>query len=132
MVTRTPYYVRQGMRMAFRHRLTPLLMGRLMGRSIAIRLINDYVNRKQRVDSIHHKPIISNYMYQILMRPGTTEFALFNFFLIGMRAKYGLAGPNLLASPNFKVPFICIYGEDDWVKGLNGEAAEQLLELKRN
>lgn len=66
------------------------------------------------------------------MRPGTTEFALFNFFLIGMRAKYGLAGPNLIASPRFKVPFIFIYGDDDWVEGLNGEAAKQLIELKKS
>lgn len=53
------------------------------------------------------------------MRPGSTEFSLFRFFFKGLRARYGLAGPNLLASESFRVPFSFIFGEIDWVKMLN-------------
>ena len=69
-----------------------------------------------------------DYLFQILMRPGTTEYALFQLFAIGIRSKYGLN--NLLNSEDFKVEFTIIFGDIDWVKELDSGASELLIELK--
>ena len=55
-------------------------------------------------------------MYQIIMRKGTTEHAIFTCFEFGLYPKLSLGHPDRLANKDFPIPVSFIYGENDWVR----------------
>ena len=65
-------------------KISPLSPGRYVWKNISLPLIKKYVIRRQKCDNDEMKEWITRYLYQIFMRPGTTEYLLmvnFNFSL---------------------------------------------------
>ena len=56
------------------------------------------------------------------MRPGTTEYAIMVNFEVGLVCKLPLEDPTKLANPNLPFPVSFIYGDNDWVAGMELEA----------
>jgi len=61
-------------------------------------------------------------MYQIFMRPGTTEYAMMILFDLGLYSKLPLGTPDKMANDQFPIPFSFIYGERDWVRTVDVDA----------
>ena len=56
-------------------------------------------------------------MFQIFMRPGTTEFAMMICFEIALYCKLKPLGhPEMLANPNLPFDVSFIYGTTDWMR----------------
>lgn len=62
------------------------------------------------------------------MRPGTTEFALFVEFRVGLQAYYPLTLESKLCQPNFPKPISFIYGELDWTPQLDKDAYQSIID----
>lgn len=58
---------------------------------------------------------MTDYLYHLMMRKTTTEFALFILFNTDLMANIPLGDPKRLGNPNFEVPISFIMGEFDWV-----------------
>ena len=59
--------------------------------------------------------IISDYQYQMVMRPPSTETCLMIMFAPGMVCHHPLEAPEKLGNKEFPIPVSFIYGENDWV-----------------
>lgn len=57
-----------------------------------------------------------DYAYQILMRPGTSEYSIQVMFNPAIFAYLPLGTTDKLASPTFPVPISFYYGRMDWVR----------------
>jgi len=62
-----------------------------------------------------------NYMHQIFMRDGSSEYAIFICFEIGMYAKNPLEAESRLANPDLPIPISFFYGSHDWMDHRGGE-----------
>jgi len=54
-------------------------------------------------------------MYQILMRPGGTDAALFLSFDCGLHAHMPLQEVDRLANPDLPFPISIVFGDRDWM-----------------
>lgn len=68
-------------------------------------------------------------MYQIFMRPGTTEYAIMILFELGLVPKISLGHPDRLANPNFPIPVSFIYGDRDWVVLVDRNGGKNVVEV---
>lgn len=66
-------------------------------------------------------------MYHIVMRSGTTEYAIHVMFSPGMQAYVPLGTKEKLASPTFPVSISFIYGDEDWVVHVDDDAAQKCI-----
>lgn len=80
------------------------------------------------MDNDDQRQALIDYMYQIFLREGTTEYALMINFELGMQAKIPLSNADKLGSPDFPLPFSFIYGDDDWVPLTDDGASQKLVE----
>ena len=69
---------------------------------------------------------------QVFRRAGTSEYALTNLFTSGMRPINGLNCQWMMQNPNFTVPFSIVFGENDWMKGIDRGQSELLIQIKNN
>jgi hypothetical protein len=59
---------------------------------------------------------MENYLYQILLREGTTEYALFRQFDCGLHAYKPLAGDDRLGGEHsIPFPVSIVFGSKDWM-----------------
>ena len=65
-------------------------------------------------------------MYQILMRKGTTEYAIHLMFNPTLTAHLPLGSPEKLGRPDFPVPISFFYGDEDWVLNVDEDAAQKV------
>ena len=77
--------------------------------------LENYVNRAQNTETREMHDTIRDYMYQIIMRPGTTEYAIMVQFKPGLVCELPLGSKNRLGSPTCPIPVSFIYGDRDWV-----------------
>jgi hypothetical protein len=97
-------------------KISPFGIGRFMGETQMKGLIERYVAQKQgESTSEDEKQAISDYMYQTMMRSGTTEQAIFLLFNPDLHAFLPLGHESKLGSQDFSVPVSFFYGENDWV-----------------
>lgn len=61
-----------------------------------------------------------NYMHQIFMRDGSTEYAIFIQFHVGMFAKNYLEHEDRLLNPDLDLPMSFFYGDIDWMDEESG------------
>ena len=66
-------------------------------------------------------------MYQIIMRNGTTEYAIHLMFNANLHAHLPLGAKDKLGSPNFPIPVSFYYGDDDWVKFVDEEWGQKCV-----
>lgn len=66
------------------------------------------------------------------MRKGTTEYALGIIFYVdnGYEAHHSVGEIEKLCSPDFKLPFSIIYGDQDWALENEEGVPEQLIMMK--
>jgi hypothetical protein len=95
--------------------VSPFGLARLAGESVAKSGINRYVNRMQATGSEEEANWLKEYLFQIFMRPGSTEFAIFIQFDLGMHAHQPLAAPYKLNNPNLPFPISFVFGQRDWM-----------------
>ena len=103
-------------------------MGRMFGKSFSKRMIKGYCEKRQKVENEDQREAVIDYMYQIFLRKGTTEYALMVNFELGMQAKIPLSNPEKLGRTDFPIPFSFVYGDDDWVPLTDDGASKRLIE----
>ena len=64
---------------------------------------------------------MQNYMHQIFMRDGSTEYAIFIQFHVGMFAKNYLEHEDRLLNPELNLPMSFFYGDIDWMDEESGK-----------
>jgi cardiolipin-specific phospholipase len=60
-------------------------------------------------------------MHQIFMREGSTEYAIFICFEIGLWTVNPLESQKRLGSPEFALPVSFYYGDSDWMDKRGGQ-----------
>ena len=70
---------------------------------------------------------VADYIYQTLMRDGTTENAPMINFNLYMSAHIPLGTSDKLASEKFQIPISFIYGDNDWVHVLEGNVSQTII-----
>ena len=71
------------------------------------------------------------YMWQIFMRRGTTEYSLAVLFDMFLTAARPLGGRDMLGDPEFAVPFSFVFGDGDWVRSADGGSSEKLIQARK-
>ena len=100
-----------------------------MGEKQSKQIINNYVqNTSENIESNEEKNILSMYMYQILLREGTTEYGIINMFNGDLQAYLPLGGSEKLGSPSFPLAISFFYGDLDWMLEIEDPAATLVLE----
>lgn len=87
-------------------------------------MLDKYVqNRVTGLESEEEKQAIADFFYQIIMRRGTTEYAILIMFNPTLTAHLPLGTPDKLGNPDFPVPISFFYGDEDWVANVDEDAA---------
>ena len=79
------------------------------------KFIKRYQTRAQPVDSEAEGEALQEYLFQILLRPSSTEFALFQQFEPGLFAYKPLANPDRLYNTLIPFPISIVFGQRDWM-----------------
>ena len=61
------------------------------------------------------KETVADYLYQYLMRDGTSEYAPMIAFTTTLQARIPLGVADKLAQPGYDLPISFVYGDNDWV-----------------
>lgn len=81
-------------------------------------LKNMYINAEEQ-----RQIAMTDYLYHLMMRKTTSEYALFLLFNTDIMAKMPLGDFTRLGNPEFEVPISFILGEFDWVRYLDMDDA---------
>ena len=108
-------------------KISPFSFARFVGRRQTLKAIERYVERRQKVDNGEQSSAVRDYMYQIFMRKGTTEYALMLCFELGFYCKVTPLG-NPTRLPSLEVPITFIYGDDDWVYHVEQNAGKYVID----
>lgn len=111
-----PKWARMIAKAGWGKKVSPFGLARFAGKKTALKYISRYVENRQKVETDNQREAVTNYMYQIFMRPGTTEYALMILFNLGLLAHLPLGTKEKLLSPDFPIAVSFIYGENDWVR----------------
>ena len=109
-----PKWVRPLVKYVWLKKLSPFEVGRFLGQRQCMKMIVGYVENRQKTNNCEEKQAIIDYMYQIVMREGTTEYAIHIMFNPGLQAHLPLGARDKLGSPEFPIPISFIYGDSDW------------------
>ena len=111
-----PFFFRMLAKVAFKSQaMSPFMMMRMMGQTITKKIINKYVNNMQRTDSEEEAAALKEYLFQIFLLPGSTEYAVFHLFDQGLHAHIPLNDERRLTRSDLPFPVSFIYGEEDWM-----------------
>lgn len=80
-----------------------------------------YLNAEEK-----RQTAMTDYLYHLMMRKTTSEYALFILFNTDIMAKLPLGDFTRLGNPEFEVPISFIMGEFDWVRYLDVDDASGL------
>jgi pimeloyl-ACP methyl ester carboxylesterase len=107
---------------AWKNKWSPFGILRKSGSLIARKMIKKYLTRRMR-DGLtdEERDHMLEYMQQILLREGSTEYAIFICFEVGLWALNPLEGENRLGSPEFALPVSFFYGDSDWMDYKGGQ-----------
>ena len=117
-------------RLTWKNKISPFGINRFLGRRQSLDMFQGYVERKLRpggaVKNEHVQGLV-DYMLQISMRQGTTEYAPMINFTLTLQAHIALGEPEKLKNADFPLPITFIYGDNDWVQTLEEDIADQIL-----
>ena len=116
------------MKFGWNKKISPFGVLRTVGRNRSLKGIGGFVENRSNIKHNGHAEIVRDYMYQILLRPGTTEYAILVSFGVGLVCHLPLESVEKLADPNFPIPVSFIYGDNDWVTNIEGEAPLRVAE----
>ena len=94
-------------------------------------IVKEMVVRDQIEDPQHRNEMI-DYLYQIGLRKGTTEYAINVTYDFQYNCLSPVGGPDHLGDVNFPIDVSYIYGEKekDWVRDLEEDFAKGLVEAR--
>lgn len=95
--------------------ISPFSLLRLRSEGKIRQFLNSYIDRHQRVTNEEEKECLAEYLFQILLRPASTEAALFVQFDCGLHAISPLASPEKLLNPTLPFPISFVFGSTDWM-----------------
>ena len=102
----------------WKNRISPFGFARLIGQRNALEIFKGFVERKW-TPSMTVKPemvdTITDYLYQVYMRDGTTEYSPMVHLTPQLKAYIPLGTSDKLLSNTFPLPVSFIYGSYDWV-----------------
>jgi len=75
-----------------------------------VKLIEGYVNNRLQLPSSDEKQALMDFMYQIVMQQGTTEYAIMTLFTPGLQAHQPLGSDKFLGNPELAFPVSFYYG----------------------
>jgi len=119
------WFVRAG-KMCWRNKVSPFGVARLLGQRNALNLFRGYVERKWcRSHAVKPEMVgtVCDYLYQIYMRDGTTEYGPMVHFNSTVQAYFPAGDPKNWGNKEIKTPISFIYGDYDWVQIFEGDAA---------
>ena len=107
---------------AWKNKWSPFGIMRKSGSLIGKQLIKFYMNRRMRSSLSGDEEFdhLLNYLHQIFMREGSTEYAIYICFELGMWAKNPLEKDTVLGNPEIQIPISFFYGDQDWMDHLGG------------
>ena len=108
-------------RSAWKNKWSPFGILRNSGSLIGNSLIKKYISRRMK-DSLspEEQQDMLKYMHQIFMREGSTEYAIFICFEIGLWALNPLESETRLGNPDIAIPISFYYGDSDWMDHRGG------------
>jgi len=116
-----PKFIRKMFVSAWENKWSPFGMMRKSGSWGAKKLVNYYLNRRiGEALQDEEREHMGTYMHQCFMREGSTEYAIFICFVLGMYAVNPLELDNRLGNPEFDLPISFIYGDIDWMDHRGG------------
>ena len=99
-------------------------MGRTLGQSTSLKFLKGYAQKNQKVEQPEQLEIVVDYLYQIIMRKGTTEQAMPLLFNVGIQCKTPIG--NRLKASGLDCSFI--YGDEDWVRLVDEDWSKNVSE----
>jgi len=93
----------------FRHKYSPFDLTSIVPRGRLLNFISGFA-RRHPVNSSSVQ-ILTDYMYQIFSRPGTSEYGLMVMFEVGIVPRVSLSEGDRMGDARFKVPLTFIYGD---------------------
>jgi len=96
-------------------KITPFSVARKMSDKRVRNSLRSYIDRHQPIEDDEEKAAMEEYLFQILLRPPSTEFAIFNQVDPGLHAHLPLDHEDRLRNPDLPFPISFIYGKQDWM-----------------
>ena len=115
-----PGWLTTMMKFGWEKKISPFGVARFAGRRRSLKAMGNYAGRRNLDDQA--KDAVRDYLYQIIMRPGTTEYAIMVNFDIGLVCKIPLEDASKLSNPDLPFAVSFIYGDNDWVANMESEA----------
>jgi len=113
-------------------KISPFSFARFVGRKQTLKFSGWYGEKRQKVDNESQAEAVRDYMYQIFMRPGTTEFALMICFSLGLYSNVvPLGHETKLANKEFPIPISFVYGDEDWVRRVDSDYGKIVVEANQ-
>lgn len=106
---------------AWANKWSPFGIMRKAGKTIGSKMVKKYVNKRMAHLPEEEREALQYYLYQIFMREGSTEYALFVCFTLGMYPVNSVGTETRLRNPDYPLPISFFYGDRDWTDHRAGE-----------
>ena len=116
------------------NRLTPFRMARKLGPRVAKTLYKGFIERKfVTTGSVKEEWVddVLDYMYLVNVQESNQEMGIMINFNLKLEAVYPLASPEKLMSSDFPIPISIMYGDTDWVGGLESDAPKLICDSSK-
>lgn len=110
-----PKFVKSIANSAWKNKWSPFGAMRKSGSLIGRKMVKSYMKRRMADLPEEEFNTMLDYMHQIFMRDGSTEYAIFICFTMGMWAINPLESEIRLSNPGFNLPMSFFYGDRDWM-----------------
>ena len=74
---------------------------------------------------------LRDYLFQIIMRPGSNDAAMMICFELGLYSKLSLGTPERFCSKDFPIPISFIYGDRDWTRGVDLDFGKTVISINK-
>jgi hypothetical protein len=78
---------------------------------VALKGLNNYIERRQKVDNEKQGNDVRDYMYQMIMKKSTTDCSILITLSLGFICQDPLDTKDKLSSGSFPIPVSFIYGD---------------------
>ncbi|CDW84782.1 UNKNOWN [Stylonychia lemnae] len=110
-----PKWVRGLAGTVWRQKWSPFGVMRKSGSLLGKRIIKGYLGKRMGMLPPEEFDAMLNYMHQIFMKEGSSEYAIFICFHLGMYAINPLEAEERLGNKNLNLPMSFWYGDRDWM-----------------
>lgn len=101
----------------------------MMGNKFAKEFIQDYMKRKFKGE--YKQFIFGAFTYQLFMKKIETDVALLIGFTHTLLSYLPLSSSSVLMNKNFPVPVSIMFGEYDWMQGVDKGTSKFIIERSR-